>query len=837
MCRNHCRYCMKYLRFFSGLLIFACSVKPLAGQQLQVLDETTNEPLENVAIFSADKKRRTLTNAQGLASLAEFVPNEKITLQYFGFQSHDFIWTPAQSNYLVTLRPVTQNLNEIILSVARSQSNRNEIAEKVAVIDAQTIRNNPMGSGADLLNLTPGVRVQKSQGGGGSPVLRGFEANRVLLVVDGVRMNNAIYRSGHLQNAITLDPNTIERVEVMFGSSSVGYGSDALGGVIHYYTKTPVLNAEKKVKARMSSEFNSANQSGLYHADAEISHEKWGSFTSISYSQFGDIHMGQRRTHGYTNWGLNPFYSENTHRIFKADPSINPDPNIQKNTGYTQYDLLQKLLFQLPGKQQLVFNLQFSTSSNINRFDKLNETRDGLLRFSEWYYGPQQRLLMASQYKLFPEKTALQKGTLTLAYQNVLESRNKRRFGSLTRSSQEETVHALSLNGDFSAELHEKHHLSYGFEGVYNHVYSRGYSQDLFVNGTSIAAYGLPLTIPSRYPSDGSETQTFALYANWIWKYSPRWTFNLGYRLTHYQLQARWKDMALIDPLLNQVSLSPEALTWTLAAIHRPTKNWQWNLLLSNGFKAPNIDDIGKIRENSGFLVVPNAFLKPEYAYNFDVGLQFESDNKNTRFSLRNYVTLVSRHMVRSNYIVFSDTTTEDENTILYDGEEFPTVANKNLGNRWVYGSALDASFRPASFLSVLGNLTFTGSDIHENYGPMPSIAPLFGSMQLVYSKKRIQLRTDLRFSAAKDPSTYSFGGEDGLEETPLINPDADELTDQYAGTPAWNDFSFLANYEWNEQVRFKAGIENIFDIHYRTFASGISAPGRSFRLGVQVEL
>ena len=79
-------------------------------------------------------------------------------------------------------------------------------------------------------------------------MLRGFEANRVLLVVDGVRMNNAIYRSGHLQNAITIDPNVLERVEVIFGSSSVGYGSDALGGVVHYYTKTPKLNSEKKLK-------------------------------------------------------------------------------------------------------------------------------------------------------------------------------------------------------------------------------------------------------------------------------------------------------------------------------------------------------------------------------------------------------------------------------------------------------------------------------------------------------------------------------------------------------------------------------------------------------------
>ncbi|MGC6422078.1 MAG: TonB-dependent receptor plug domain-containing protein [Flavobacteriaceae bacterium] len=828
---------MRYLKFISCLIVGMSCLVQATAQELYIQDGESFAPIENVVVYSTDKERSTMTNAQGMASLKEFLPQETLAIQYYGYQPQQFVYDPSQSSRTILIFPETQNLEGVILSVARSQSNRNEIAEKVAVISADAIQRNPMGTGADLLALTPGVRVQKSQGGGGSPVLRGFEANRVLLVVDGVRMNNAIYRSGHLQNAITLDPNTIERVEVMFGSSSVGYGSDALGGVIHYYTKTPLLNAEKTIRGRISSEFNSATQAGLYHAATEISREKWASYTSLSFSQYGDIRMGESRTHGFTNWGLNPLYSENTRTLYKADATVNPDPNVQKNTGYSQYDLLQKFVFQLPKSKQIHVNFQLSTSSDINRFDKLNEVREGRLRFSEWYYGPQQRLFIATQYKLFPNTLWMEKGTLTAAYQNIFESRNKRPFDSFTRSSQEETVNVFSLNGDFSTKISQNHHVNYGFEGVYNHVYSRGYSQLLAVNGETISGLGLPLTIPSRYPSDESYTQTYALYANWIWKYSPQWTYNLGYRLTHYELFAQWKDRALIDPLLNEVSLSPQALTWTLAAVYRPSENWQWNVLLSNGFKAPNIDDIGKIRENSGFLIVPNSFLKPEYAYNFDIGFRFVSDNKKANIALRNYLTLVSRHIVRSNYSVFSDTSTADENTILYDGEEFPTVANKNLGNRWVYGSALDATWRPTPSWSVAGNLTFTGADNHERYGPMPSISPLFGSLQTHFEKNRFLFRARLQFSHSKHPDTYSFGGEDGLEETPLIHPNSEDRTDQYAGTPAWNEVSLLANYNWTEQVRVKAGLENIFDTHYRTFASGISAPGRSFRLGIQVDL
>ena len=82
------------------------------------------------------------------------------------------------------------------------------------------------------------VEVQKSQFGGGSPNIRGFEANKILLTLDGVRLNNAIYRSGHLQNIISIDESVLEDVAVIFGPSSVLYGSDALGGTIHMKTKS-----------------------------------------------------------------------------------------------------------------------------------------------------------------------------------------------------------------------------------------------------------------------------------------------------------------------------------------------------------------------------------------------------------------------------------------------------------------------------------------------------------------------------------------------------------------------------------------------------------------------
>ena len=288
------------LLFFFSTLSF--------GQQITVKDENTNENLPDVVIFNENKSQSIITDLDGIVDLSLFSSDENIFFQLLGYSTLEILKIEILNGTTIYLQSESQNLEEVILSVARSESNVNQIAEKVSVIKSEDLFLSSPASGAELLELSPGVRVQKSQGGGGSPIIRGFEANRVLIVVDGVRMNNAIYRSGHLQNSITIDPNNIERAEVIFGSSSVGYGSDALGGVIHYYTKSPILKGSEKIKSSFTSNYTSANQGLSNNFITNYSSENWGSITSLSISKFGDIKMGENRDHGFNNWGLTPLY-------------------------------------------------------------------------------------------------------------------------------------------------------------------------------------------------------------------------------------------------------------------------------------------------------------------------------------------------------------------------------------------------------------------------------------------------------------------------------------------------------------------------------------------------
>ena len=244
------------------------------------------------------------------------------------------------------------------------------------------------------------LAVQKSQQGGGSPIIRGFESSRILLLVDGVRMNNLIYRAGHLQNIVTVDKNMLENVDVLFGPSSTIYGSDALGGAIYLQTKNAKLLSDtenKKFSGTALTSYSSVNQGKSGHLDFNFAGQKWASLTSFSYNDYGDLKMGKHKNGRNDFFGERPFYVVTNDGV---DTKVaNDDKYVQKFSGYTQYDFMQKIVFQQNSSTQHSLNLQYSTTSDIPRYDRLTDLgSNGKFKSAVWNYGPQKRLLSA--YKL-----------------------------------------------------------------------------------------------------------------------------------------------------------------------------------------------------------------------------------------------------------------------------------------------------------------------------------------------------------------------------------------------------------------------------------------------------
>ena len=156
-----------------------------------------------------------------------------------------------------------KELEEAVVYTSKFAEKKKNLAQPIDVITAKTIARTNAQNMGDLLINTGQLFVQKSQQGGSSPVIRGFEASRVLLVVDGIRLNNAIYRSGHLQNVITIDQFMLDRVEVLYGPGSTLYGSDALGGVVHMRTRNPQLsqNAKPLFTSQLVTRYSTDGQS------------------------------------------------------------------------------------------------------------------------------------------------------------------------------------------------------------------------------------------------------------------------------------------------------------------------------------------------------------------------------------------------------------------------------------------------------------------------------------------------------------------------------------------------------------------------------------------------
>jgi len=247
------------------------SIQVLIAQSVQVFNATVEEVVSDVEIFHEGFDNLVITDQNGFA----IIDTTENLIFHFAKEGY-ILKTVSVSelrtlNWKVPLSPFSEEIDEIILVGQHSFKDSDKFHLTETITSKEIQKSNPQTS-ADILTQNGNVYVQKSQMGGGSPIIRGFEANRVLLVVDGVRMNNAIYRNGHLQNAITVDASSVENVKVLFGPNSLAYGSDAIGGVVSYTTKIPLFGTREstKIKANALTRFSTANQEKTVHGDFSL---------------------------------------------------------------------------------------------------------------------------------------------------------------------------------------------------------------------------------------------------------------------------------------------------------------------------------------------------------------------------------------------------------------------------------------------------------------------------------------------------------------------------------------------------------------------------------------
>jgi len=789
------------------MIAITCS---LYGQEVNIYDKFDLQPIENVVIVNNQNSQTSLTNNNGVAFLDVFDKQDTLQFQHTSYLTAIYTFRQLEeAGFTIGLTERSVRLGEVVVAASKWEENKEEVPSRIVTISSKDISFRNPQTTADMLEGTGEVFVQKSQQGGGSPMIRGFAANAVLIVIDGIRMNNAIYRGGNLHNVISLDPNTIENAEVIFGPGSVMYGSDALGGVMDFHTYSPALAYEGKQKISVGflARYASANNERTGHIHFNYGRKKWGFYTSVSGNIFDDLKMGSVFNDEYLR-------KEYAGRIDNSDVMMaNSDPKVQKFSGYDQFNIMQKVRFR-PGKElDLEYAFHYSKTTDIPRYDRLTQyTDDNILKYADWHYGPMIWNAHMINARIFKSNVMFSDARFILAYQDYRESRHSRKFGSDMMINQEEEVDIFSLNADFDKDFNPATFLLYGLEIVYNNVSSKATAEDINTGESEPSG--------TRYPDGKNHYLTLAAYINFKKNITDNLTFLAGARYTAVRLNSTITDENFYELPFNSIENSTGSLSGSTGMTFRPEGGWQINLNFATGFRAPNLDDIAKVFDSEpGAVVVPNPGLNPEHSYNLDLAVIKKIGNK-VQLDLSAFYTWLTDAIVRRDF------TFNGMDSIMYQGEMSKVKAMINADRATIYGMNLGVKYDIIDLLSL--NVTASYSTGEDNEGnALRHVPPLFGSAALLFRTQKF--RAEL---------SAVYNGEISYDN---LAPSERSKTHMYATdengnpfSPYWWTLNLKSSWQINKNIGFDFGIDNILDHRYRPYSSGIVAAGRNIYFGLK---
>tara|TARA_R110002012_G_scaffold69372_1_gene179488 strand:- start:10433 stop:12835 length:2403 start_codon:yes stop_codon:yes gene_type:complete len=778
------------------------------GQTITITDAQTNEPVELVTL-SANSKLYVTTNAKGNANISAFKDAEKIEIRSLGYKTVVKSYNELEAEgFSLSLEISNLNLDEVVISGSRWRQNSDDVPSKIISISAKDVALQNPQTAADLLSVSGKVFVQKSQQGGGSPMIRGFATSRLLYSVDGVRMNTAIFRSGNLQNVINLDPFAIEGTEVLFGPGSVIYGSDAIGGVMSFQTLTPrlSLNDSPLVTGKANVRYSSANNEKTGHFDVNLGFKNWAFVTSISSWDYDHLRQG---SHGPEDY-IKDYYVQ---RQDSTDVVISQDDKLlQIPSAYSQINMMQKIRFQPNERWDFQYGFHFSETSPYGRYDRHTRVRNGTARYAEWDYGPQIWMMNNLNINHSANNSVFDQLSLRLAHQWFEESRIDRSFNSNERNTQSEEVGAYSANLDFIKSTGEKNTLFYGVEYVLNDVNSKGELTDI---STEISEMG-----PARYPK--SKWQSLAVYVTDEFKVTDDFTLSAGARYNYVLLDAEF-DTTFYPFPFTEANLKNGALTGSIGGVYRPDDSWVISANLGSAFRAPNVDDVGKVFDSEpGSVVVPNPDLKPEYAYNADLGIAKVFEDV-VKLDVTGYYTSLKDALVRRDFKL------NGQDSITYQGELSQVQAIQNAAVAHVYGVQAGIEVRLPKGFGFSTDVNFQKGEEELDNGETSTsrhASPFFGVSRLNYKANKLRMELNVNYQGKYDFDELPQGEKEKTEIYAL-----DENGDPYA--PAWYTLNFKALYKLTDTFDVSGGIENLTDQRYRPYSSGISGAGRNFILAL----
>ncbi len=666
-------------------------------------------------------------------------------------------------------------LNLTVVSSARHEQKIIDSPRSISVITAEEIRRKNYRTTPEALNDLVGVLVQETNYGGGSPTIRGLIGNQILILIDGIRLNNAIFRLGPNQYLSTIDIYQIERIEVIRGTGSVLYGSDALGGLINIITKSREdFHQDIGISSRIFSRYASADGGIAGRVEFTGDVKSMSIIGGFSYKNFGDLRAG-------AGTGLQPF------------------------TGYDEWDADLKLNYRTSERQNVTLALQHVHQLNVPRTDKLVSGSD--LKH-EW--NPEIRDLFYLQYELKGISPFINALSTCFSYQNQSEDLDK--ITSSKPNTQQEHQDQVKSVG-FTFQLHSpvmEHQLfTYGLEYYLDDVRSRRVDIDLLL-GTGTDKTGTF--------ADGSNHESIAAFVQDEIQLINSLSVILGFRYSTFHTRATVNDP---NTGVIKVNSTPNALTGSAHFLYKLTKNFSFNLGVAQGFRAPNVDDLSILGDFGGGFEVPNPNLDPEQSLNYEMGIkaQHRKFSGSLYYFLSNYSNLIERGAGTYNSLSFLD---HNGNGIQDEGED-NVFQRQNIGEARIQGIESEGQILLSPVWTVLGNVAWTKGDNLIDNNPLRRIPPIKGQLGVKWMLKRELWMEYYNLFATKQDRLAP-----GDIEDPRI-PDG--------GTPGFVTFNVRIGVDFHKLGNFTIALENITNKVYRLHGSGIDNPGRNLVVGYEISL
>jgi outer membrane receptor protein involved in Fe transport len=640
----------------------------------------------------------------------------------------------------------TVQIGEIVITTQRIPQEDFLVPYSVSLLDKKEMEHFSRRTAPEMLMNMEGVFVQKTNHGGGSPFIRGLTGNQTLLLMDGIRLNNSIYRYGPNQYMNTIDIFSIDRMEVAKGTGSVQYGSDAIGGAFQLFTADPLLTTGKKEwHGNATGKFMTDGMEKTGRGQLQYNSEKVAFLGGGTYRDFGDL-VGGKET------------------------------GVQSPSGYKEVAFDGKLLFALNENMQLTLASQYLNQSHVPLYHKVVLENYAINEFQ-----PQQRLMNYARLNMHSSKRIFDQVKFIASRQQHKENTTAQKNNSTQVQLDENLINTLGFVTDITSVFSKIWSANSGVEYYHDKVAS-----SRFVNSTDNSVPAVEKR--GLYPDD-SEYGNFAFYSLHHFTLN-NWILDGGLRFNSFNIKIKDDD-------LGKVKISPEALVFNVGAMYKLNRKNHLYATISNGFRAPNIDDMGTLGIVDFRYEVPAYNLKPEKSINYEIGYKLSLPKFQANFAA--YYLQLNQLIARSKVVGDSI-------------EGYQVYKKENVGEAYIRGAEAAFLWKVSPHFDLNSSISYTYGQNVTNDEPLRRIPPLNGKLGAVYSLKKLFVSGELLFATKQDRLAAGDVSDNRI-------PDG--------GTPGWEVVNLFAGYRL-AFVNLKVGFENILNEDYRTHGSGINGVGRS---------